>query len=94
MYTLKQSKCAKWFQARSIRISASIHVHKIKTRVKKTIEKPVSEMLESKKIDTPATRYKIKHEVNAMTKYEEMFKLEVKKVGLLVSEKQPCYVPA
>ena len=72
--TLEQSKCAKWFQARSIRVSASTRVHKIKTRVKKTIDKLVSEMVESKKINTPATRYGIKHEVDAMAKYEEMFK--------------------
>ena len=29
---LEYSKCAKWFQARSIRVSASTHVHKMKTR--------------------------------------------------------------
>ena len=51
------------------------------------MEKLVSGMLE--KIDTPATRCEIKHEVDKMTKYEDMFKLEVKKVVLLVSEKQP-----
>ncbi|XP_024890188.1 uncharacterized protein LOC112466355 [Temnothorax curvispinosus] len=87
--TLEQSKCDKWFQARSIRLSASTNIHSIKIRNKKTIEKLVSEMLESKKVDTPGTRYGIKHEVDAMTEYENMFKVNVKKVGLLVCEKQP-----
>lgn len=87
--TLKQSKCSKWFQARSLRLSASKQVHSIKTRSKKTIEALVSEMLDSKKVDTPALRYGIKHESDAMLEYENMFNVKVHKVGLLVSEKQP-----
>ncbi|KAK0157013.1 hypothetical protein PV328_012010, partial [Microctonus aethiopoides] len=60
--TIEQSTCGDWFTARVLRISASSKAHRIKSRVTKTIESLVSDMLFPKKVDTASTQYGIKKE--------------------------------
>lgn len=87
--TLEQSKCDKWFEVRNLRISASKNVHDIKCRKKKPVEKLVAEILYPKKINTPALRYGIENEANATKEYERLYSTTVKKVGVIICEKQP-----
>lgn len=87
--TLEQSNCQSWFEARKLRISASINVHCIKRRVKKPVESIVAEMLYPKDVKTAATRYGRDNESLAAEKYQKVHGTNVKKVGLIVSEQQP-----
>ncbi|KAK0071486.1 hypothetical protein PV326_001181, partial [Microctonus aethiopoides] len=88
--TLKQSKCDKWYQARNLRLSSSKNIHAMYSRKKKTIESLVNDILYPKKIEFKSTKYGLKNEPIAKSRYEEMFKVQVKPVGLIVDSKQPC----
>ncbi|XP_043276013.1 uncharacterized protein [Venturia canescens] len=87
--TVEQSKCKKWFEARSLRVSSSKNTHSIKSRIKKPVESLVSEMLYPNNFDTASTRYGRDHESEAVKEYQKIYRTEVEKVGLFVSEKQP-----
>ncbi|KAK0169353.1 hypothetical protein PV328_012167 [Microctonus aethiopoides] len=71
--TIEQSTCSDWFTARVLRISASSKAHRIKSRVTKTIESLVSDMLFPKNVDTASTQYGIKKESIARKEYEKRF---------------------
>lgn len=58
--TIEQSTCSDWFAARVLRISASSKAHRIKSRVTKTIESLVFDLLFPKKVETAATQYEKK----------------------------------
>ncbi|KAG5870265.1 hypothetical protein JTB14_002133 [Gonioctena quinquepunctata] len=60
--TLVQSECDEWFNNRYLRISASKMAYCIKSRVKKTVESLIGDMLFPKKLDISATRYGREHE--------------------------------
>lgn len=87
--TLEQSKCKKWFSARRLRISASKNVHSIKSRIKKSIESVVSDMLYPKKIEIASTQYGINNECNAKEEYKKLCNNQIKHVGVIPSVHQP-----
>ncbi|XP_066595450.1 uncharacterized protein [Prorops nasuta] len=87
--TVRQSGCDTWFKARYIRISASKDVYSIQSRKFRSIEAIVGEKMFPKKLDVAATRYGRIHETDAKKEYERLFQVEVKTVGVIVSEKQP-----
>ncbi|OXU16251.1 hypothetical protein TSAR_010168 [Trichomalopsis sarcophagae] len=87
--TIDQANNEKWFDARSLRVSASKNVHEIKVRKTKTVESLVSQMLFPKTVKTAALSYGKENEVNAAKKYEKVYGVKVTKIGVLVSEKQP-----
>lgn len=87
--TLEQSKCEKWFNARYLRISASKNAYSIKSRKKKTVESLVGDMLFPNKFDVHATKYGRLHEPDARKAYEKLFDVQVKSVGVIVSQDQP-----
>ena len=61
-------------------ISGSKNVHKIKSRVRKPVEKLVSDMLFPKKTDTLALRYRRKTESTAAKEYESLYSTLRKKL--------------
>ncbi|KAG5887810.1 hypothetical protein JTB14_019401 [Gonioctena quinquepunctata] len=79
--------CDEWFNSRYLRVSASKNAYCIKSRVKKTVESLIGDMLFPKKLDIRATRYGREHESKAREMYESLF--NVMNVGVVVSEKQP-----
>lgn len=87
--TVQQSQCNEWFEARRCRISASANVHAIKRRIKKTVESLVAEMLFPKHVDTSSTRYGSSNESRALAEYAKLYGVSIKKVGLMISQKQP-----
>lgn len=87
--TVEQSTCNEWYISRRLRILASKNVHSIKSRIKKTIESLVSDMLFPKKLDTPAMQYGRCNEPFARQEYEKLFSCKVKQVGVIVSQIQP-----
>ncbi|KAG5900560.1 hypothetical protein JTB14_022867 [Gonioctena quinquepunctata] len=68
--TLVQSECDEWFNSRYLRVSASKKAYCIKSRVKKTVETLIGDMLFPKKLDIRATRYGSEHESKAREKEE------------------------
>lgn len=87
--TLDQADNKDWFAARKKRISASKNAHRIKSRVTKSVESLVSDILFEKKISSKCTQYGIANERNARSDYEHIYKVSVKQVGVIVSEYQP-----
>lgn len=87
--TLDQSSSKDWFVARQQRISASKSAHRIKSRVKKSVESLVLEMIFEKKIDNNNTQYGVANERNARHEYETMYNVSVKQVGVIVCASQP-----
>lgn len=87
--TLNQSQCKEWHQARRFRLSASSNIHSIKIRSRKTIEKLVHDILYPCKVDNDSTNYGLSHEDKAKERYEQLSCCQVKKVGVIVSNKQP-----
>ena len=90
--TLKQSDCPDWFAIRQTRISASSKAHSIKTLKTKSISSLIEDFLHPKNVKTPATMYGCKFEKVALSSYEKLFNVSVKKVGALISKFQPWLI--
>lgn len=86
--TLNQSQCTEWNAARRFRLSASSNIHSIMVRTRKSIEKLVNEILYPANIENASTKYGLSQENNAKIKYEKLNGCEVKKVGVIVFNKQ------
>ncbi|KAK0169558.1 hypothetical protein PV327_011497, partial [Microctonus hyperodae] len=76
--TLDQAESDNWFLARKKRISASKNVHNIKSRITKTIESLVSDILFEKKISNKSTQYGIANERNARLDYQKKYNVDIK----------------
>lgn len=87
--TVNQSECQEWYEARRLRLSASSNIHSIKIRTRKTVEKLVYDILYPAIVNNDNTNYGLSHEDKAKEKYEKLNNSEVKKVGVIVSKKQP-----
>lgn len=87
--TVEQSLNNMWRKERSLRISASSKVHKIKIRNKKTIESLVNEFIEDKSIKNKSLDYGLKNEIKAKVLYEKLHNCKVFSVGVIISKYQP-----
>ncbi|KAG5880137.1 hypothetical protein JTB14_002157 [Gonioctena quinquepunctata] len=83
--TLVQSEYDEWFNSRYLRVSASEKAYCIKSRVKKTAESLVGDMLIPKKLDIRATRYGREHESKAREINKSLFNVSVVNVGVVAS---------
>ncbi|KAK0177161.1 hypothetical protein PV328_001240 [Microctonus aethiopoides] len=82
--TVEQSLNNMWRKERSLRISASSKVHKIKIRNKKTIESLVNEFIEDKSIKNKSLDYGLKNEIKAKVLYEKLHNCKVFSVGVII----------
>lgn len=87
--TVNQSQCEEWYQARRFRLLASSNIHCIKIRIRKTIDKLVNDILYPSNVNNECTNYGLTHENKAKEKYQDLNGCEVKKVDVIVSDKQP-----
>ncbi|KAJ8665860.1 hypothetical protein QAD02_007522 [Eretmocerus hayati] len=87
--TIAQADSDIWHSARRSRVTASKKAHSIKTLTKKTAESLALDMMMTKKIDTPATRYGKLNEKRAKELYTELYGYVLKDVGVIISYKQP-----
>lgn len=83
-YTVEQSKCNLWFEARKLRITGSKNVHDIKTRVRKSIKKLVDDIIDPKKVDVRSTKYGLVSEARAKINYTQLYTEQSVDVGALV----------
>lgn len=85
--TIKQSKCKRWYDERKLHLTASKNIHDIKVRRTKTVESLVESILNPTCVSTASTKYGIKTEPVAKCFYENIYKCEVKEVGLIKAKK-------
>ncbi|XP_040072767.1 uncharacterized protein LOC120844851 isoform X2 [Ixodes scapularis] len=87
MATLAQSKCARWYQERKMRISSS-KAHTI-LRTKKTPQELVSSLMNEESFTSEATSYGLRTEPKARRLFEGKVRGHVTEVGLLVHNGKP-----
>ncbi|CAN7999424.1 unnamed protein product [Ixodes hexagonus] len=87
MATLAQSKCARWYQERKVRISSSM-AHTI-LRTRKTPQELVSSLMNEENFTSEATSYGLQTEPKARRLFEGKVGAHVAEVGLLVHNDKP-----
>lgn len=87
--TLNQFQCRQWYAARRFRISASNNIHSIKIWTRKSIDKLVNDILYPSNVKSESTKYSLSEENNVQIEYEKLNDCEVKKIGVIISKKQP-----
>ncbi|CAN7949759.1 unnamed protein product [Ixodes hexagonus] len=87
MATLAQSKCARWYQERKVRITSSM-AHTI-LRTRKTPQELVSSLMNEESFTSEATSYGLQTEPKAWRLFEGKVGAHVAEVGLLVHNDKP-----